>query len=263
MPADDDELDRLLQATLGGEGSSDATGESATTAVEAARVLARLRRLPPEQARAVVLAVFGGCTADEISRRDGVPLGTAKTRIRTGLRRLRQDSQARPPAELQDPRHGRRSTVADGRHKELEHEHEDGEHVDVVALVLGDVDGQRRAEMAAHVLGCPTCRREYDEVAANVGELLPAVPAVQPPLGFDEHVLRRFAATRTTRVPLRPRWAWLAAAAATLAIVVAAALGWWATRADDGAVGDVAALSSPTAARPSARSRSPTSRASG
>jgi RNA polymerase sigma factor (sigma-70 family) len=107
VPADDDELDRLLQATLGGEGSNDATGESATTAVEAGRVLARLRRLPPEQARAVVLAVFGGCTAEEIARRDGVPLGTAKTRIRTGLRRLRQDSQARPPNRAQDdPRHG-------------------------------------------------------------------------------------------------------------------------------------------------------------
>ena len=95
VPADDDELDRLLQATLGGQAAMDATGESATTAVEAGRVLARLRGLPPEQARSVVLAVFGGCTADEISRRDGVPLGTAKTRIRTGLRRLRQDEQRR------------------------------------------------------------------------------------------------------------------------------------------------------------------------
>lgn len=107
VPADDDELDRLLQATLGGDGANDATGESATTAVEAGRVLARLRRLPPEQARAVVLAVFGGCTAEEISRRDGVPLGTAKTRIRTGLRRLRQDAHARPPGrEQEDPQHG-------------------------------------------------------------------------------------------------------------------------------------------------------------
>ena len=91
VPADGDELDRLLQATLGGQATADATGESATTAVEAGRVLGRLRGLPPDQARSVVLAVFGGCTADEISRRDGVPLGTTKTRIRTGLRRLRQD----------------------------------------------------------------------------------------------------------------------------------------------------------------------------
>ncbi len=45
--------------------------------------------------------------------------------------------------------------------------------------------------MAAHVLRCATCRSEYDEVAAAVGELLPGVPGVQPPLGFDERVLGR------------------------------------------------------------------------
>jgi RNA polymerase sigma factor (sigma-70 family) len=89
-PADDDELDRLLQSTLGGDSHADATGEAAAARAEAARVLGRLRTLPPEQARAVALAVFGGCTADEIGVREGVPLGTAKTRIRTGLRRLRE-----------------------------------------------------------------------------------------------------------------------------------------------------------------------------
>ena len=87
-PADDEELDRLLQATLAG-GSSDVTARDATANVEAGQVLDRLRRVPPEQARAVILAVFGGCTAEEISQRDGIPLGTAKTRIRSGLLRLR------------------------------------------------------------------------------------------------------------------------------------------------------------------------------
>jgi RNA polymerase sigma factor (sigma-70 family) len=91
VPADHDALDRLLQATLGRAEPSDATGESATTSVEAGHALARLRSLPADQARSVVLAVFGGCTAQEISERDGVPIGTAKTRIRTGLRRLRQE----------------------------------------------------------------------------------------------------------------------------------------------------------------------------
>ena len=79
---------------------------------------------------------------------------------------------------------------------------ESRDHVDIVALVLGDVDGRRRADMAAHVLGCPTCRRDYDDVAAIVGDLLPAVPAVQPQLGFDEHVLRRM----LTRPSRRTRW---------------------------------------------------------
>ena len=86
VPADDDELDRLLHATLGRRRHRPTT---ATTHVEAGRAIARLRALPPEQARSVVLAVFAGCTAEEVGRREGVPLGTAKTRIRTGLRRLR------------------------------------------------------------------------------------------------------------------------------------------------------------------------------
>jgi RNA polymerase sigma factor (sigma-70 family) len=53
----------------------------------------RLRRavagLPPEQRRAIVRAGFYGQTAREISESEGVPLGTAKTRIRTAMLRLR------------------------------------------------------------------------------------------------------------------------------------------------------------------------------
>jgi RNA polymerase sigma-70 factor (ECF subfamily) len=57
--------------------------------LEGARAAARLRALPPEQARAVVLAVIGGCTAAEVSEREHIPLGTAKTRLRSGLAKLR------------------------------------------------------------------------------------------------------------------------------------------------------------------------------
>lgn len=88
-PADDEHLDRLVHVALARTQSPDATADVASTRVDAEGVLRRVRDLPAEQARAVVLAVLGGCTADEISRREGIPLGTAKTRIRTGLRRLR------------------------------------------------------------------------------------------------------------------------------------------------------------------------------
>jgi RNA polymerase sigma factor (sigma-70 family) len=48
-----------------------------------------LEVLPHEQRRAVVLASVYGRTALEISESEGIPLGTAKTRIRTGLIHLR------------------------------------------------------------------------------------------------------------------------------------------------------------------------------
>lgn len=86
MPVQDETLDGLLMDTVA---SSDPTEEQAVRRVESERALERLRALPQEQARAVVLAVLGGCTAAEIGEREGIPLGTAKTRIRTGLIRLR------------------------------------------------------------------------------------------------------------------------------------------------------------------------------
>ena len=52
-------------------------------------VRAGLSTLPVEQRRAVVLAAVYGRTAQEISEQEEIPLGTAKTRIRTGLIRLR------------------------------------------------------------------------------------------------------------------------------------------------------------------------------
>jgi RNA polymerase sigma-70 factor (ECF subfamily) len=50
-----------------------------------------LGRLPEPQREALVLAYWGGLTADQIARREHVPLGTAKSRIRLGLAKLRQE----------------------------------------------------------------------------------------------------------------------------------------------------------------------------
>src|SRR5919107_3839917 len=52
---------------------------------------AALGTLPEAQREAVVLAYWGGLTADEIARRAGVPLGTAKSRVRLGLQRMRAE----------------------------------------------------------------------------------------------------------------------------------------------------------------------------
>lgn len=84
-PTDADVLEQLVTTTLR-TGRTDEVGVH----LEAAEAAAQLRRLPPEQARAVVLAVIGGNTAQQVADHEGIPLGTAKTRIRTGLRRMRQ-----------------------------------------------------------------------------------------------------------------------------------------------------------------------------
>ena len=89
-PTDDAVLDHLVTTTL-----RDA-GDDIDTQLEAVRAAQHLRDLPPEQARAVVLAVLGGNTAQEVADHEGIPLGTAKTRIRTGLRRMRHALEVEP-----------------------------------------------------------------------------------------------------------------------------------------------------------------------
>jgi RNA polymerase sigma-70 factor (ECF subfamily) len=54
-----------------------------------ARLRQALTLLPDEQRRAVVLAFYDGLTYEQVARREAVPVGTAKTRIRLGIRRLR------------------------------------------------------------------------------------------------------------------------------------------------------------------------------
>ena len=49
-----------------------------------------LAQLPDDQKRALILAYFDGLTQSEIAARLGAPLGTVKTRMRSGMMKLKE-----------------------------------------------------------------------------------------------------------------------------------------------------------------------------
>ena len=71
---------------------------------------------------------------------------------------------------------------------------------------------EQRAAVAAHLLRCPHCRREVDQMTAIGNQLLELLPGTEPPLGFDRRVL--------ARIRPRHRRPFLAAAAAGAAAAI-------------------------------------------
>ncbi len=83
---------RSLQAT-GAPGDTDpgaGPDELAATGDLADRARQAMTSLSAEQRAALQLAYFGGKTSAEVAELEGIPVGTAKTRIRTALLRLRE-----------------------------------------------------------------------------------------------------------------------------------------------------------------------------
>jgi RNA polymerase sigma-70 factor (ECF subfamily) len=67
-----------------------ATRDDYSTVAEREQLSQALDVLPDEQRRALLLAAYFGRTAAEIAEMEAIPLGTAKTRIRTAMNRLRE-----------------------------------------------------------------------------------------------------------------------------------------------------------------------------
>ena len=79
-PATDDAADVVIRR------------DGARTAIDA------VARLPRPQQEAVLLAYGGGFSAREVADATGIPLGTAKSRLRLGLSRARETLRERVPA---------------------------------------------------------------------------------------------------------------------------------------------------------------------
>ena len=78
--------------------SQDPTGDLVEATSEGRRVRFALSQLTAVQRESVELAYLGGYTCTEVARMTGVPLGTAKSRMREGLLKLR-DLMGAPPQQ--------------------------------------------------------------------------------------------------------------------------------------------------------------------
>ena len=79
-------------------GSDRPTEGAALASHDVARARNALATLPLEQRRAVLLAALYGRSAEQIAQSESIPLGTAKSRIRLGMARLRTN------VEIEEPR---------------------------------------------------------------------------------------------------------------------------------------------------------------
>ncbi len=80
---------RTADVDLEFEHAPDDVGQEAWLGIRRDRVRAAIQELSPIQRESLELAFFGGLTHVEVAERLDIPLGTAKTRIRSALLRLR------------------------------------------------------------------------------------------------------------------------------------------------------------------------------
>jgi hypothetical protein len=88
-------------------------------------------------------------------------------------------------------------------------------------VALGVADGEDRARVLDHVVECPDCRQELEDLTTLADELVVLAPEHEPPLGFELRTIRRL----QPKPERRRRWRLpaVAVAAAALAATTATA----------------------------------------
>ena len=82
-------VERAEEEAVAGSTPAESAAEPVIRRERSQAILSVLETLPGDQRDALLLAYGRGLTADEIARVKDVPLGTAKSRVRLGLRKAR------------------------------------------------------------------------------------------------------------------------------------------------------------------------------
>lgn len=89
--AGDRRMARLKERAVLDSAVAEAPQHTVLRAVDRDQALSAVRKLPVDQRRAIGLTYWAGLTAEQAADLDGIPLGTAKSRLRLGLHKLARD----------------------------------------------------------------------------------------------------------------------------------------------------------------------------
>ncbi|MGH3050116.1 MAG: zf-HC2 domain-containing protein, partial [Gaiellaceae bacterium] len=100
-------------------------------------------------------------------------------------------------------------------------------HELVAGYALDALEPEQERAFEAHLARCADCREQLAILGVTASALAHAAPPALPPEGLRARILESARAERTNVVPLRPRWAYPAAALAAVASCATIALALW------------------------------------